>query len=124
MSTMTRREFLSTAAILGASAAWARLSPRTSRVAWTERRDLFPEGVASGDPRPGSVVLWTRCPGGGRAIRLTVEVAEDASFGRVIASTRTVASPENDWTVRVLVEGLAPSHEYLYRFTDANGAGS
>ena len=29
---------------------------------WPERRDLYPEGVASGDPDPNSVILWTRRP--------------------------------------------------------------
>jgi hypothetical protein len=55
-------------------------------VVWRERRDLYPEGVASGDPDPHSVILWTRRPfDGGSAQLLTVEVAEDEAFRRVVA---------------------------------------
>ena len=58
---MTRRDFIARAAAVGATLAWAR--PAVSAVPrWRERRDLFPEGVASGDPEPDSVILWTRRP--------------------------------------------------------------
>ena len=59
-----RRRFLATAAAMGAVLAWPSAQARTARHAWTERRDLHPEGVASGDPAPDSVVLWTRRPDG------------------------------------------------------------
>jgi alkaline phosphatase D len=124
MTSISRRDFLSLAAALGASAAWGRLRPRPSRVRWTERRDLYPEGVASGDPRADSVVLWTRRPGGARPITLTLEVAEDPAFEHVVATARAVAAPEADWTVRVLVGRLTPGRELWYRFSDPTGAGS
>ena len=61
MHRLTRRDFLGRAAAIGATLAWAR--PALSAVPrWRERRDLFPEGVASGDPEPESVILWTRRP--------------------------------------------------------------
>jgi len=53
---MKRREFLGVAAALGAHAAWGYHAPRVSRSPWTERRDLYPEGVASGDPSPAQLV--------------------------------------------------------------------
>jgi hypothetical protein len=49
---MNRREFLTVAAAIGAHGAWGFRSPRPSRSAWQERCDLYPEGVASGDPGP------------------------------------------------------------------------
>jgi alkaline phosphatase D len=124
MSSITRRDFLRIAAAIGAAAAWGRPVAAPSRMRWIERRDLYPEGVASGDPRHDGVVLWTRRPGADRPIPLTVEVAEDAAFARVVATGRAVASPEYDWTVRVLVGRLKPGREYFYRFADASGAGS
>ena len=60
MSTITRRSFLRMAAAIGATAAWGNPLGAKSRLAWHERRDLFPEGVASGDPDSDSVLLWTR----------------------------------------------------------------
>jgi alkaline phosphatase D len=121
---MDRRTFLRAAAALGATAAWGRSEAAPSRAPWRERRDLYPEGVASGDPGPDSVLLWTRRPGAGASVALTVEVAEDQAFRRVVATARTVARPEHDWTVRALVGRLAPRREYWYRFTDAGGNGS
>src|SRR6186713_1313102 len=89
--TLNRREFVQLAAAMGASLAWGG-SARASTTAWHERRDLFPHGVASGDPDSSSVILWTRRPyesGGKRA--LTVEVAEDDAFRRVVANASAPA---------------------------------
>ena len=122
--TLSRREFIQVAAALGASLAWGG-NARASRVKWRERRDLYPEGVASGDPDPNSVILWTRRPfGDGERHMLTVEVAEDEHFRRVVAHAPAPVSAAADWTARVLVGGLKPSRVYWYRFTDADGNGS
>ena len=60
MAKVSRRKFLETAVALGATAAWGSQFAFASTVDWKERRDLFPEGVASGDPDSHSVLLWTR----------------------------------------------------------------
>src|SRR6476659_81473 len=113
MKNPPRRAFLASAAALGVSACVARPVSAPSRLAWTERRDLYPEGVASGDPLPDSVILWTRRPfGEGARAELTVEVAADRAFERVVATTRTKVLAESDWTCRVLVGGIAPRTEY------------
>ena len=83
MTALTRRSFLEMAFALGASAAWGSAFALPSSLQWRERRDLYPEGVASGDPDSSSVLLWTRQPPAQR--NLTVEVAEDESFRRVVA---------------------------------------
>jgi alkaline phosphatase D len=120
----SRRAFLETAAALGASLAWV-APARASRVDWQERRELYPQGVASGDPDPHSVILWTRRPfDGGPRQSLTVEVAEDEAFHRVVAHAHAPVSSDADWTARVLIGGLKPAHVYWYRFTDAEGNGS
>ena len=122
--TISRREFLELASAIGATLAWSGAAG-ASRTRWRERRDLYPEGVASGDPDSGSVILWTRRPfaKGERQI-LTVEVAEDEGFRRVVAQARAPVSLASDWTARVLVGGLKPARVYWYRFTDADGNGS
>ena len=123
--TFNRREFLAMAAVLGANAAWGHASGSPSRVGWTERRDFYPEGVASGDPDSNSVLLWTRrAPGDPKIEELTVEVALDEAFHEVIARKTVKISQAADWTCRVLVGGLKPAHVYWYRFTDHNGFGS
>src|ERR1051325_5760104 len=131
--TLSRRECVQLAAAMGASLAWGG-SARASTIGWRERRDLYPEGVASGDPDPSSVILWPRrpfadpgagAPGvkpSGRRV-LTVEVAEDDAFRRVVARASAPVSAESDWTTRVLVGHLEPARVYWYRFTDAEGNG-
>jgi alkaline phosphatase D len=126
MNELNRRQFLAYAAALGASMAWGDGHARASRLAWRERRDLYPEGVASGDPQSEGVILWTRRPfADGRSdALLIVEVAEDERFRRVVASAPARVAAASDWTCRVLVGALKPAHEYWYRFADDSGAGS
>ncbi|MDB5455816.1 MAG: Phosphodiesterase/alkaline phosphatase [Caulobacter sp.] len=124
MSQPSRRAFLALAATLGADLAWSVGWAAPSKIAWRERRDLYPEGVASGDPGPDSVLLWTRFPSAGPSVSLIVEVAEDPGFRRVVAVARATTRPESDWTTRVLVAGLKPARQYWYRFTGPEGAGS
>ena len=89
MSAINRREFLQMAAAIGATAVWGDPFATVPGGPWQERRDLFPEGVASGDPDSHSVILWTRRPpAGNKAVsNLRVEVAEDEQFRRVVASS-------------------------------------
>src|SRR5262249_52316128 len=124
MRKLTRRDFLGRAAALGATLAWAR--PAFPAVAkWRERRDLFPEGVASGDPEPDSVILWTRRPfTSTEQAMLTAEVALDSEFRKVVARARAPVLAESDWTCRVLAAGLKPASVYWYRFVDTQGNGS
>jgi alkaline phosphatase D len=121
-----RREFLKLAAALGAPLAWSASCARTSALRWTERRNHFPQGVASGDPDEHSVLLWTRRPpvAGSTAGRLVAEVAEDMAFDRVVASVVAEISAAADWTCRVLAAGLEPARVYWYRFVDEHGNGS
>jgi alkaline phosphatase D len=126
MTLMNRREFAKLAAAMGASVAFGDLFGSVTAIPWRERREFFPEGVASADPDSGSVMLWTRCPGSGNntTVQLQAQVAEDQSFTRLIATANTPVSAASDWTCRVLVGGLRPSHIYWYRFTDQDGNGS
>ncbi|HRI02247.1 MAG TPA: alkaline phosphatase D family protein [Pyrinomonadaceae bacterium] len=121
----SRREFIKRAAACGAVLAWGRGVASASSTGWQERRDLFPHGVASGDPDPKSVILWTRRPPGDKpAAKLVVEIAEDEAFRRVIGKQEAMVSANTDWTCRVLAAGLKPRTIYWYRFTDEHGFGS
>ncbi|MEU5216108.1 alkaline phosphatase D family protein [Streptomyces sp. NPDC020807] len=90
----------------------------------------FLHGVASGDPLPDGVLLWTRVtptpeavPGSGIGpdVRVDWELAEDRSFTRVVAAGATLASAASDHTVKADVRGLRPGTSYWFRFT-ADGA--
>ncbi|MET9828792.1 alkaline phosphatase D family protein [Streptomyces sp. NPDC006385] len=85
----------------------------------------FTLGVASGDPLPGSVVLWTRLapapyqPDGGLpAERVTVhwELAHDERFTRIARRGTATAHPEFHHTVHVEVDQLDADRVYYYRF--------
>ncbi|HJS41158.1 MAG TPA: alkaline phosphatase D family protein [Sphingomicrobium sp.] len=124
-TSFNRREFLAAAAAIGAGLAWSAGRAQPSRSKWVERRELYPEGVASGDPAHDSVMLWTRRPYEDRdSARLLVEVAEDPAFARVVSATPVTILAGADWTARVLAAGLRPARTYWYRFTDSDGNGS
>ena len=74
---------------------------------------VFTHGIASGDTRPDSAVLWTRVD---RAAELTVEVSTDPLFQRVGLSRIVPASGETDFTVKVVIEPLEPGQTYFYRW--------
>ena len=126
MGPIDRRTFAKMALAIGASIAWGDLLATPSQTPWREQRELFPEGVASGDPESNSVLLWTRYPqtDPNSQAYLRVEIAEDEVFKRVISTADVPVSAAADWTCRVLVGGLKPAHIYWYRFTDKNGMGS
>lgn len=126
MAILTRRAFLEMAAAVGAVAAWSNPLATASTISWRERRALFPEGVASGDPDFASVLLWTRYAGAVQRqdAQLTVEVSDDETFKQVVAVAHVPVSRASDWTCRVLVGGLEAARVYWYRFTDPDGAGS
>lgn len=82
----------------------------------------FTHAVASGEPGPTSMLLWTRyVPASGAEASLTVEVAETPDFTRVVAGGSVTAAPDHDWTVRAMVGGLQPGRWWWYRFIAANG---
>jgi len=85
----------------------------------------FTLGVASGDPTPTGVVLWTRLApdplrgGAMPSVRVPVrwEIAADEGFAKIVQSGTALAVPELAHSVHVEVEGLAPGRVYFYRFT-------
>ncbi|MFW6693695.1 alkaline phosphatase D family protein [Streptomyces sp. MAR4 CNX-425] len=85
---------------------------------------LFTLGVASGDPLPDGVVLWTRLApdplaGGGmpgRPVPVQWQVSDTPSFTRIRRRGAALARPEHGHSVHVEVHGLRPDREYWYRF--------
>ncbi|MGI5527834.1 alkaline phosphatase D family protein [Streptomyces syringium] len=86
----------------------------------------FTLGVASGDPLPDSVVLWTRLaprphePGNGLpregAIPVDWELARDEHFRRVVRCGTAQARAEDSYTLHVDPRGLDADSVYWYRF--------
>ncbi|MGK5741199.1 alkaline phosphatase D family protein [Micromonospora sp. URMC 103] len=121
MTRLSRRIFV----LGGLSAAGAALVP------WQSARAAVPYpfklGVASGDPAPDSVVLWTRLApsplnadgqGGMANADVTVEwqVSTSATFSSLVASGSVVARYADAHSVHVVAGGLAADADYYYRF--------
>ncbi len=86
----------------------------------------FTHSVASGEPGPDYMLLWTRyVPAtGADTVRLEVELASDRDFTRVIAGNSVRTGAYRDWTAKVTVDGLTPGTVYWYRFVAPDGSKS
>jgi alkaline phosphatase D len=119
---MKRRAF-----VAGLSGLW--LAP-PARADLPLARDPFGLGVASGTPKPQSLVLWTRLlaadPYEHLAGTHTVSwsIAEDERLEKVVRSGEASAEPQWGHSVHVEVDGLRPGRPYWYRFTVQGPAGS
>ncbi|HEY0890620.1 MAG TPA: alkaline phosphatase D family protein [Nocardioides sp.] len=85
----------------------------------------FRHGVASGDPLPDAVVIWTRVtptraalPGSGKGPRVRVrwQVSTSPRFTRVVRRGTFATGAGRDHTVKLDVTGLQPATTYYYRF--------
>jgi alkaline phosphatase D len=121
-----RRAFLRRAGITGAAAVMAAGLPRPPARA-DESLAPFLHGVASGDPTPDRVILWTRVTppnlSAAADIKVTWVIARDPDLTDVVATGTTTAVRDRDWTVRVDASGLDPFTYYFYGFR-ALGASS
>lgn len=122
MKRLTRRDFLKASALgMGAVAISTGLA---GCILTDDKRPLsFTHGVASGDPLPDGVILWTRVAPRrdlGRPVIVGWEVATDEHFEHLVHSGATRATREHDFTVKVDVRGLAPGQAYYFRFRTAN----
>ncbi|MGI5504657.1 alkaline phosphatase D family protein [Lentzea sp. CA-135723] len=108
MTGVGRRTFLVGAAVAGAA---------TTGTARAAAPAVFEHGVASGDPLPDGVLLWTRVV---TPAAIRWEVAADERFLHVVKRGVTRTSAARDHTVKVEVHGLRPNHRYWYRFRVGN----
>lgn len=84
----------------------------------------FTLGVASGDPTPDGVVLWTRLApdplrgGGMPTAPMEVEwiIADDELLSRNVRRGTEIATPELGHSVHVEAAGLDPDRWYFYQF--------
>jgi alkaline phosphatase D len=124
----SRRGFLTG---VGATLAHAALAPLAiPRVASTQSlRDYpFRLGVASGDPTPDGIVLWTRLAptpleGGGapdHPMAVQWRISTDERMDRIVQRGAVLAVPELGHSVHVEVDGLEPSRWYWYQFKVGN----
>jgi alkaline phosphatase D len=130
---MTRRAAVEWLAALGLSPV---LSKDLAALAALESRFRyeaapFALGVASGDPSPKSVILWTRLlwqapftsprrePSTPEVVGVEWAIATDVAMRNVVASGTTMARRSAAHSVHVDAAGLRPGTQYFYRFSAA-----
>ncbi|MGK2949475.1 MAG: alkaline phosphatase D family protein [Acidimicrobiales bacterium] len=114
-----RRSFLRRAGGAGAAALLAPVAVRhPARAQPDPALAPFLHGVASGDPRPDAVVLWTRITTvDDDPVEVDWVVAHDPGLADVVATGVATAVADRDHTVKVDVPGLEPGRWYFYGFT-------
>ncbi len=82
---------------------------------------IYPQSVASGDPRPNGVVLWTHVAGNVGDV-VAWQIATDATFSNILVNGTYTLTDANDYTVKipVLSDALASYTAYSYRFVYNN----
>ena len=123
----SRRAFL---AATGGAVAAAAVYGFSAAPAWADPRfpqNPFTLGIASGDPTPDGMVLWTRLAPEPQApdgmggmppyqVQVSWQVATAPGFRNGVTAGREVATPERAHSVHAEVSGLLPSADYWYRF--------
>lgn len=125
---LSRRSFLKTsgatgvgAAVIAGSRAQADEAPQLAG----PERSLAPfyHGVASGDPEPNRVILWTRVspeettPEAEQEISVAWQVATDPQLSNLVASGVTTTDSSQDYTVKVDAQLPTAATTYYYQFS-------
>ncbi|MEP1144666.1 MAG: alkaline phosphatase D family protein [Henriciella sp.] len=129
MGKLTRRGLLGASSSILGLAACSRdpiLDPETRITVSPDDRAAYPgtvnfiHGVASGDPLPDSVILWTRVTPDaaypGIAVPVSFAVFKDEAMEQPVKYGQGYALPDRDYTVKVNVTDLEPDTVYYYRF--------
>jgi alkaline phosphatase D len=125
LAAIDRRRFIQRAwQAVGGSLALALLPGSDLFAAPRLGRNPFTLGVASGDPTPDGIVLWTRLAPepadlgslGHRSIPVGWRIATDSRMRNVVARDTAVASPNLAHSVHVEVSCLKPGRDYFYQF--------
>src|SRR5438067_3523212 len=106
----TRRQFvvrsMSSLALTGLGSL---AKPSISRAA---DRPQIAGGIQSGDVSDGSAVIWARAD---RPARMQVECSTIETFKTIIASASGDATPNADFTSKLLLNDLPPGQDIFYR---------
>lgn len=128
---VSRRQFLALGGVAGAFGVDVALlrrsaAPFSTKLISTPSADPFTLGVASGDPWPDSVVLWTRLVPNPdepdatgvdqRPYEVSWQVATDPAMTDIEQHGTSWALPEFGHSIHAVVGGLRPGREYWYRF--------
>ena len=136
MTKLTRRGLLgASGGILGLAACERDplLDPEARITVSADERPAYPgtvsfiHGVASGDPLPDSVIIWTRVTPDaaypGDPVPVSYDVFEDAEMQRAVKYGQGFAVADRDYTVKVNLTDLQPDKNYYFRFVAKAASG-
>ncbi len=129
-SSIDRRRFLDfTWRTVGASLALALVPDKGLFAASRFSTNPFTLGVASGDPTPDGIVLWTRLAPdptdtaamGNAPVAVTWRAATDERMRQIVQHGVAMAPAELAHSIHVEVQGLLAGRDYFYQFSVADG---
>ena len=138
--TYTRRKFLSTIVVSASAVALGTLAgcggsshssvtptpvptpaPTPKPTGLQPGDKFFPQSLMSGDPKPDSIILWTRIEDAAASdIKVQLQVAADKEFTDIRVDEMLNAFSDNDHCLKVRVTDLDPYTTYYYRFVYIN----
>ena len=117
---LDRRRFLATLSISAVAFALPACRESTEAAVPTGNvavdRSRFPQSVASGDPRPDRVLLWTRVASSETQQTLWLQVSDNVDFALPRLTRSVLAEAEHDHCVRLRLTDLPPATTLYYRF--------
>lgn len=117
MTVITRRNLLVTGLATGLAGRFPAIAQSGSL-----SHGMFTHAVASGDPTPSAVILWTRfVTSDARDGEIAWEIAETEAFDKIVGSGKAAVRAAADYCVKVDAQGLAPGRPYAFRFIGAQG---
>lgn len=124
MKHLNRRTFMQLSGILTASVVVScAKSPNTSL---TQPSSVnFTHSVASGDPTPSAIIIWTRATPSQKnssAVNVNWQVATDKAFDNIVREGSASTSQARDYTIKIDVTELETGQAYYYRFLGNNTA--
>ena len=126
MDRFDRRTILKSIAVMAAASALPACGDNTEIIgSAADGLARFPQGVASGDPKQTTIILWTRVVNVGSSpvdLPLRLEVALDSEFSHlVVEKNDLVATVAHDGCIKVRVKNLTAATNYYYRFSFVQG---
>lgn len=116
---LTRRQFIGTAGVgLLASQSWGAVA--ASAIDNPAVTSIFRHGIASGEPAPDSILLWTRITTEKAVASVKWIMATDIAMNKIVQQGEVTTTQSSDYTVKVVVNNLAPGKTYYYQFQFAN----
>jgi alkaline phosphatase D len=103
---MKRRTLIkSVLAAFGINILWGCGGSDKNKAEDNKQEEIFPQSIASGDPTPTGITLWTRLnPGYVNDLRVKYQISTDRDFNNILKEGFEDINTEGNYTVKVFVK--------------------